>query len=250
LDFFSIFTKKLFMSIAKYIPNTFTLANLFSGCLGVLFAVNDRMEYAALFVALGIFCDFFDGFFARKFNVASDVGLQLDSLADMVTSGLVPGIVMYQLLNQASGLPWGEEQLSYAPSFRWFGLAITLASAYRLAKFNVDERQTSSFIGLPTPANAIFILSIPLILIFEEYAFAKALFSNPYVLLAITALSCFLLNAELPLFALKFKNFSWKDNIKRYVFLVLCIILLITLKYLAIPLIIMGYILMSLLWKD
>ena len=238
------------MSIAKYIPNTFTLANLFSGCLGVLFAVNDRMEYAALFVALGIFCDFFDGFFARKFNVASDVGLQLDSLADMVTSGLVPGIVMYQLLNQASGLPWGEEQLSYAPSFRWFGLAITLASAYRLAKFNVDERQTSSFIGLPTPANAIFILSIPLILIFEEYAFAKALFSNPYVLLAITALSCFLLNAELPLFALKFKNFSWKDNIKRYVFLVLCIILLITLKYLAIPLIIMGYILMSLLWKD
>ena len=238
------------MSIAKYIPNTFTLANLFSGCLAVLFAVNDRMEYAALFVALGIFFDFFDGFFARKFNVASDVGLQLDSLADMVTSGLVPGIVMYQLLNQASGLPWGEEQLSYAPSFRWFGLAITLASAYRLAKFNVDERQTSSFIGLPTPANAIFILSIPLILIFEEYAFAKALFSNPYVLLAITALSCVLLNAELPLFALKFKNFSWKDNIKRYVFLVLCIILLITLKYLAIPLIIMGYILMSLLWKD
>jgi CDP-diacylglycerol--serine O-phosphatidyltransferase len=238
------------MSIAKYIPNTFTLANLFSGCLAVLFAVNDRMEYAALFVALGIFFDFFDGFFARKFNVASDVGLQLDSLADMVTSGLVPGIVMYQLLNQASGLPWGEEQLLYAPSLGWFGLSITLASAYRLAKFNVDERQTSSFIGLPTPANAIFILSIPLILIFEEYAFAKALFSNPYVLLAITALSCVLLNAELPLFALKFKNFSWKDNIKRYVFLVLCIILLITLKYLAIPLIIMGYILMSLLWKD
>lgn len=238
------------MSIAKYIPNTFTLANLFSGCLAVLFAVNDRMEYAALFVALGIFFDFFDGFFARKFNVASDVGLQLDSLADMVTSGLVPGIVMYQLLNQASGLPWGEDHFSYAPSLGWFGLAITLASAYRLAKFNVDERQTSSFIGLPTPANAIFILSIPLILIFEEYAFAKALFSNPYVLLAITALSCVLLNAELPLFALKFKNFSWKDNIKRYVFLLLCIILLITLKYLAIPLIIMGYILMSLLWKD
>lgn len=237
------------MSIAKYVPNTFTLANLFSGCLAVLFAVNDRLEYAALFVSLGIFFDFFDGFFARKLGVTSEVGLQLDSLADMVTSGLVPGIVMYQLLNQASGLPWGEEHFSYQPSLGWVGFAITLASAYRLAKFNVDERQTSSFIGLPTPANAIFILSIPLILMFEDFAFAKALFTNPYVLLAITILSCVLLNAELPLFALKFKNYRWAENTKRYLFLVLCILLLVTLKYLAIPLIIIIYILMSLLWK-
>lgn len=238
------------MNITKYIPNTFTLANLFCGCLAVLFAVNDRMEYAACFVALGIFFDFFDGFFARKLRVTSAVGLQLDSLADMVTSGLVPGIVMYQLLNQASGLPWGEDQVAYAPNLGWFGLAITLASAYRLAKFNVDERQTSSFIGLPTPANAILILSFPLIVMFEEYAFAKALLTNPYFLLVITALSCILLNAELPLFALKFKNFSWKDNVQRYVFLILCIVLLLTLQYLAIPIIIFIYIVMSLVWKD
>lgn len=237
------------MSLAKYLPNTFTLANLFSGCLAVLFAVNDRMEMAALWVAIGIFFDFFDGFFARKLKVTSAVGLQLDSLADMVTSGLVPGIVMYQLLNQAQGLPWGEGHFTYMPSIGWLGFAITLASAYRLAKFNVDERQNTSFIGLPTPANAIFILSIPLILMYEEHAFAKALFSNPYILIAITFLSCFLLNAELPLFALKFKNFSWADNIHRYIFLVLCIVLLVALQYLAVPLIIILYILMSLVWK-
>lgn len=237
------------MSITKYIPNTFTLANLFSGILAVLFAVNDRMEYAALFVAIGIFFDFFDGFFARKFNVTSEVGLQLDSLADMVTSGLVPGIVMYQLLNHAVGLPWGEDHFLYLPNIGWLGLAITLASAYRLAKFNVDERQTSAFIGLPTPANAIFILSIPLILIFEEYAFAKALFTNPYLLIGITLLSCVLLNAELPLFALKFNNFSWTDNKQRYLFLILCIVLLVTLKFLAVPLVILLYILISMVWK-
>lgn len=238
------------MFLAKYIPNTFTLANLLSGCLAVLFAINDRLEYAAALVALGIFFDFFDGFFARKLNVASEVGLQLDSLADMVTSGLVPGIVMCQLLNQSNRLAWGETQAIFQPSVGWLGFAITLASAYRLAKFNVDERQTSSFIGLPTPANAIFILSIPLILMFEEYAFAKALFTNPYVLLAITLLSCVLLNAELPLFALKFKNYSWRDNTKRYLFLALCLGLLISLQYLAIPLIIALYILLSLVWKE
>lgn len=238
------------MSITKYIPNTFTLANLFSGCLAVLFAVNDRMEYAALLVAIGIFFDFFDGFFARKFKVTSEVGLQLDSLADMVTSGLVPGIVMYQLLNQASGLPWGEDHPSLTFNLGWLGLSITLASAYRLAKFNVDERQTSSFIGLPTPANAIFILSIPLILLFEDYAFAKALFTNPYLLLAITLLSCVLLNAELPLFALKFKDYAWKGNKQRYMFLVVCIALLLTLKFIAIPLIIILYIVISIFWKD
>lgn len=250
MDFFFIFTQNPSMSIARFVPNAFTLANLFSGCMAVLFAVNDRMEYAALFVAIGIFCDFFDGFFARKLKVASDVGLQLDSLADMVTSGLVPGIVMYQLLNQAQGLPWGEDTFSYTPNLGWLGLAITLASAYRLAKFNVDERQDTSFIGLPTPANAIFILSIPLILMYEEYAFAKALFTNPYVLLGITIASCILLNAELPLFALKFKNFSWSANLKRYLFILACIVLIVFFKFLAVPFIIIIYILMSLLWKD
>lgn len=238
------------MTLSKYVPNAITMGNLLSGCVAVVFAVNDRLEYAALFVALGIFLDFFDGFFARLLNAQSEVGLQLDSLADMVTSGVVPGVVMYQLLEDASGIPWGAALEEQHIHFGYFGFAITMASAYRLAKFNVDDRQTNSFIGLPTPANTLFILSLPLILIYEDYAFAKILLENPLVLLVITALSCFMLNAELPLFALKFKNYSFGDNKVRYVFLLSSVLLILFLQYLAIPIIIILYVLLSLVFKE
>ncbi|TVZ53422.1 CDP-alcohol phosphatidyltransferase family protein [Dokdonia sp. Hel_I_53] len=238
------------MSINKYVPNAITMGNLLSGCIAVVFAVNDRLEYAAIFVALGIFFDFFDGFFARILNASSEVGLQLDSLADMVTSGVVPGVVMYQLLEDASDVPWGAQLTEQHIHLGYFGFAITLASAYRLAKFNVDDRQTSSFIGLPTPANTLFILSLPLILIFEEYAFAKAVLENPYVLLAITALSCFMLNAELPLFALKFKTWSFAENKVRYLFLLASVLLLVFFQFSGIPLLIILYILLSIIFKD
>lgn len=238
------------MSIKKYVPNAITLANLFAGCLAVVFAVNDRLEYAALFCALGIFFDFFDGFFARLFNVQSAVGLQLDSLADMVTSGVAPGVVMYQLLEDASGVPWGAALEEQHIHLGYFGFAITLASAYRLAKFNVDDRQTNSFIGLPTPANTLFILSLPLIVMYEEYAFAKALLENPYFLLAVTALCCYLLNAELHLFALKFKDYKLKGNKVRYFFLASSILLIVLLQYLAIPIIISLYVLLSVVFRE
>ncbi len=238
------------MQIKKYIPNALTMGNLLSGCIAVLFAVHDQMEYAAIFVALGIFFDFFDGFFARLFNVQSEVGLQLDSLADMVTSGVVPGIVMYQLLVDASDIPWGASLEAYHFNIAYVGFAITLASAYRLAKFNVDDRQTNSFIGLPTPANTLFILSIPLILIYQEYAFAKALLTNPYVLIILTILSCIMLNAEIHLFALKFKTWDFSKNKVRYIFLLLSILLLIVLQYLAIPLLIILYVLLSVLLPE
>jgi CDP-diacylglycerol--serine O-phosphatidyltransferase len=125
-----------------------------------------------------------------------------------------------------------------------------MASAYRLAKFNVDDRQTNSFIGLPTPANTLFILSLPLILMFEEYAFAKALLENPYVLIVLTALSCFMLNAELPLFALKFKNWSFGQNKVRYLFLLASVLLLVFFQFLGVPLIIILYILLSLVFRE
>lgn len=237
------------MSIKKYVPNAITLANLFMGCLAVVFAVQDRLEFAAIFCALGIFFDFFDGFFARLFNVQSEVGLQLDSLADMVTSGVAPGVVMYQLLEDASGIPWGAALEQQHLHLGYFGFAITLASAYRLAKFNVDDRQTHSFIGLPTPANTLFVLSLPLIVMYEEYAFAKALLENPYFLLAITAVCCYMLNAQLHLFALKFKNYTLTGNKVRYFFLATSIILIILLQYLAIPVIIILYVLLSLVFK-
>jgi CDP-diacylglycerol--serine O-phosphatidyltransferase len=238
------------MQLKKYIPNALTMGNLLSGCIAVLFAVHNQIEYAAIFVALGIFFDFFDGFFARLFNVQSEVGLQLDSLADMVTSGVVPGIVMYQLLLNASDIPWGASLEASHFNIAYLGFAITLASAYRLAKFNVDDRQTNSFIGLPTPANTLFILSIPLIVLHQEYAFAKALFTNPYVLIGITLLSSFMLNAEIPLFALKFKTWDFAKNKVRYLFLIISVLLIIVLQYLAIPLLIILYVLLSLFFPE
>lgn len=238
------------MSIYKYIPNAITMGNLFSGCLAVLFAVNDRMEYAAAFVVLGIVFDFFDGFFARLFKVQSEVGLQLDSLADMVTSGLVPGIVMYKLLLHADGMPWGGDFQAQGSMLAYLGFAVTLASAYRLAKFNVDDRQTGSFIGLPTPANTLFILSLPLILKYGDLAFAKAALENVYVLFGVTALSCYLLNAELPLFSLKMKSWGFKQNAIRYLFVLASVILIFTLKFVAMPVVILLYVLLSLIFPE
>lgn len=248
------------MNIKKHIPNFITLLNLFCGCLAVIFAVKNQLEIAAFFVFLGIFFDFFDGLAARLLKVQSELGLQLDSLADMVTSGVVPGIVMYQLFNKALGI---HEKVhdghSWSDSWHWFqnevhflplfGLLVALASAYRLAKFNIDENQTSSFIGLPTPANTLLIMSFPLILAYQGSASIDAIILNKWFLVAMTILSCYLLNAKIPLFALKFKDWSFKNNMVKYVFITICILLLIFLHFLAIPIIILLYVLLSLMKK-
>ncbi|MGO4913044.1 CDP-alcohol phosphatidyltransferase family protein [Leeuwenhoekiella sp. W20_SRS_FM14] len=239
------------MKITRYIPNAFTMANLFCGMLGTFFAATGRLDFAAYAVVLGIFFDFFDGFFARLFKVEGDLGLQLDSLADVVTSGVVPGMVMFQLLHKLehwnTGERWVEAGLSWdsVSIIPFLGFAITLASAFRLAKFNIDTRQTTSFIGLPTPANALLIVSLPLIVQFQDYAIAESLITNTYFLLALTALSCFMLNAEIPLFALKFKSWELAENKVRYGFLLLAVILLFWLTFLAIPIIILFYVLLS-----
>ncbi|TPN85410.1 CDP-alcohol phosphatidyltransferase family protein [Aquimarina algicola] len=248
------------MWIKKQIPNIITLLNLFSGCLAVVFAVEGFLVVAAFFVILGIGFDFFDGLAARVLKVQSELGVQLDSLADMVTSGLVPGIIMYQLLSRVFGKPfyvlpntWDSEQIF--ASFDWsyislVGFLITLASAYRLAKFNIDTRQTTSFIGLPTPANTLMIISLPLILSFQHELWISTLLLNKWFLLGITLLSCYLLNAEIPLFGLKFKNWGFADNKIRYIFLLLSVILIVILKFLAIPLIILLYIVLSVFFKE
>ena len=240
------------MGIKRHIPNLITLLNLFSGSIAVIFAVKGNLVLAAIFVAAGIFFDFFDGLAARLLDVKSEVGLQLDSLADVVTSGVVPGIVMFQLLNKA--LPAGGVGTDWDPSifdiqvkpFALTGLLIVLASAYRLAKFNVDDRQTDSFIGLPTPANALLILSLPLILTYQPGSFITGLLLNEWFLLVLTLVSCYLLNAELPLFALKFSDWSFKENKLRYFFILSCIILIVLLKFIAVPLIILLYVGLSL----
>lgn len=239
----------------KHIPNFITLLNVFCGCIATVFAVLNRLELAALFVALGIFFDFFDGLAARVLDVKSALGLQLDSLADMITSGLVPGIVMFQLLalSQTGGWGDGSEIFLDGHSFKWGQLApfagfiITMASGYRLAKFNLDENQVSSFIGLPTPANALLILSLPLILMYQNNDILNNVILNPWFLMGLTFLSAYLLNCSLPLFALKFKSLDFKENALRYIFLIVSIVLIITMQFLAIPLIILFYVLSSLI---
>lgn len=237
-----------------------TLLNLFCGSIAVLFAVQNNFLAAALFMFLGIFFDFFDGLVARKLNVQSPLGLQLDSLADMVTSGLVPGIIMFKLLtlatNATTNLMIGDE---WSSSMHWIairfsplallGLLITLASAYRLAKFNLDEDQQSSFTGLPTPANALLIVSLPLIMEFQDNNAVNAIILNPWFLVAMTLLSCYLLNSNIKLFALKFKDWSFKTNAVRYIFIILCLIFIVLFQFLAIPIIILFYILLSLFSK-
>lgn len=238
----------------KQIPNIITSLNILSGSVAVLFAVSGDLINAAIFVFLGIFFDFFDGLAARLLNAQSEVGLQLDSLADVITSGLVPGIAMYQLLNlsyfgsmqdltHSSSSGWNVSFGNYIPLI---GLLIVIASAYRLAKFNVDTRQTSGFIGLPTPANALLILSLPLILEFQYSHFLESIILNKWFLIGLTILSCILLNAEIRLFGLKFKTWDFKSNAVRYIFLILSAGLLIGLKFLAIPIIILLYIVLSL----
>ncbi|WP_367773747.1 CDP-alcohol phosphatidyltransferase family protein [Flavobacterium sp. WC2421] len=227
------------MNIKKHIPNSITLLNLFCGCIAIVLVSEKDFEMAFYMVCLGIFFDFFDGFFARLFKVSGPLGLQLDSLADMVTSGVVPGYIMYFLLTNS------QHEISSNPWMPFLGFIITLGSCYRLAVFNLDTRQTNSFIGLPTPANALFILSLPLVLKYSDSLLVLEFLTNQWVLLAITLFSASILNAEIPLFSLKIKKFNLKDNALQIVFLFLSFLLLIFFQFSGIPLIIIGYVLLS-----
>ena len=236
------------MSIKKHIPNIVTLGNLFCGTLATIFAVGGHFEMTALFVALGIFLDFFDGFFARIFKVSGELGKQLDSLADMVTSGVAPGIVLFVLLgsNQQTSYEINTE-FKISMGLPLIGLLVTLAACYRLAKFNLDTRQSESFIGLPTPAMSLFIVSLPLVQMHTDIDFVKDLIGNNYFLIGITILFSYLMNAELPLFSLKFKNYGIKENLFKYILITLSIVLIVAFEYLSVPIIIMSYILLSIL---
>lgn len=229
------------MDIKKHIPNFLTLLNLLCGCIAIVFISEFRFNLAFYFVCLGIFFDFFDGFFARKFGVSGPLGVQLDSLADMVTSGVAPGFVMYQLLSYNGSFMKTINDLSLF-QFSYFGFIITLGACYRLANFNIDTRQSDSFIGLPTPANALFIMSLPLII---GECHHDTLFFNTWVLIGITLLSAYVMNAEIPLFSLKIKEFSFQKYKLQIGFLAASVIMIFTLHYLAIPLIIVMYVVLS-----
>ncbi len=236
------------MSIKKHIPNAITLLNLLAGLLALIHAFNGNYNEAFSLVCLGVFFDFWDGFFARIWKVQSQIGLQLDSLADMVTSGVVPGLVMYKMLAdiQENQSQYNlTEETYYMGIVPYLGFLITLASCYRLAKFNVDARQTDSFIGLPTPANALLIMSIPMIQFHSEFEWLVDFLSNPFVLVGVTVLSSYLLNAEISLFSLKVKSFSWEKYKMQVVFMIISIILIAFLEFISIPIIIILYVILS-----
>ncbi|WBX70077.1 CDP-alcohol phosphatidyltransferase family protein [Tenacibaculum retecalamus] len=231
----------------RHIPNLLTLGNLLCGTIATIFAVKGDFVGAAILVFTGIVFDFFDGFAARMLNVQGELGKQLDSLADMVTSGVVPGIVMLQLLISALNVDaasyFGIDMYgAIGSNLPYIGLFLTLGACYRLAKFNIDTRQSDSFIGLPTPAMTLFVISLPIIAEYSNQLFFVELIKNQYFLIVITLLLTFLMNAEIPLFALKFKTFGLKENALKYIFLLLAIILLVVLKFVAVPLVIILYV--------
>ncbi len=228
------------MNLKKHIPNFITLLNLFCGCIAIVYVSESNFELAFYFVCLGIFFDFFDGFFARLLKVSSPLGLQLDSLADMVTSGVVPGFVMYNLLLKSQGV-------STSVLIPFLGFIITLGACYRLANFNIDTRQTDSFIGLPTPANTLFIISLPLVLKYSDSIIPLEILSNQCLLILITFFSAYSMNAEIPLFSLKIKDFSVKKNALQIVFLSLSVLLLVFFQYLGISLLIISYVFLSII---
>lgn len=207
--------------------------------------------FAAYCSALGIFFDFFDGLAARLLKVSSELGKELDSLADLVTSGVVPALVVFQLINQNQ---MGIDNFSISVQYKteWFAFiafAITLGSAYRLAKFNIDKNQSDKFIGLPTPANAILILSLAFILKYENINWLSQLILNDIFLTSLSIVSLVLLNMKVELFSLKLKSLRFKENKVVFLFLLFSILCLVALQFIGIPVIIVSYVLVSVLTK-
>lgn len=214
----------------KHIPNFITCLNLLSGCIGILLVLKgDYLSAFYCVIASGVF-DFFDGFVARILHVKSLIGKELDSLADVISFGLQPSMLMYMLLKNVST----NEYLPY------LGFLIAIFSALRLAKFNIDERQTSDFIGVNTPMNTFLIFSIPFI--GELY---PSIVYSPYALIAITVVTSLLLVSELKLFSMKLNSLAWVDNKFKYIFLILSVLLISIFKLMAVPLIFVLYLVFS-----
>lgn len=228
------------MSIKKHIPNCITCCNLISGCIATYYAIYSLYDYALLFIIIGAVFDFFDGMSARLLNVSSPIGKELDSLADDITFGLAPSTIVFSFLMEQNwtGIMQGN-RLAFVLPFLAFVMAAF--SALRLAKFNLDERQALGFIGLPTPSNALFWGS----LIAGAGSWLSTVPYICYILLAGVFLSCYLLIAEIPMFALKFKHWGWKGNEIKYIFILSCIPLLLFLKVSGFAAIIAWYIVLS-----
>jgi len=232
----------------KHIPNAITCCNLISGCIAAYFAFKGLYTLALQWIVIGAVFDFFDGMSARLLGVSSPIGKELDSLADVVTFGVAPSAIVFHFLERNLSILNSESSLlSFLP---YIAFLIAAFSALRLAKFNLDERQTTSFIGLPTPANALFwgslIWWMDFKAMFEPYTLPTYYI---YIVVVLILLSCWLLVAELPLFALKFKHWGWKGNEVKFIFIITSILLLAVLGVKGIAVVIAWYVLLSVITR-
>ena len=231
--------------MVKQLPNLMTCGNLICGCLAIVNIFHGRWDHVAILVILALLLDFADGFVARLVNNQSEFGKQLDSLADMITFGVVPAIAMYHLMLKSQFLVLYDNLFLYR-ILKYYMFIIAVFSALRLAKFNIDTRQNDHFIGLPTPANTMMIISISMMVFYNSFGLQRYLL-NPWMLVGIASLSAWLLIAEIPLISLKLKNLSWEKNKAQFILLIFSLIMIPLLKFAAAPAIISIYILLSLL---
>lgn len=254
------------MRIIKNLPNILTLINLFLGCLAIIYIFYDhfiiidaqrntyvdmgKIEIASLCIFIAAIIDFLDGFVARLLHAQSAIGKQLDSLADVVTFGVVPGVIMYQLI--ARSYYTSADAFDYPILYYAIGFVITMGAAYRLAKFNVDERQTTEFLGLPTPAMALFVASLPILILRNEFGMAELL-TNKWILIAMVFLLTYLMVSEIPMMSLKIKSLGWKENswtilliIISGLIIIFCVAVLQSI-FIIIPILILTYILLSII---
>lgn len=250
----------------KNIPNFFTLLNLVCGCLAIVFTLQngiaitgdgegatwidipEKIWYASLFIGLAAGVDFLDGFVARIFKATSEMGKQLDSLADVVSFGVAPGMILYQFLR----LSFAKDSNSLDTSMLWLvpAFLVPCAAAWRLARFNLDNSQSYSFKGMPVPAVGIAVASLPLIYWNVNEAWVQDILLNKWFLYGTIAALSGMMVSSMPLMALKFKDFSLKNNLPKYLLLLVAVVALVVLKWLAIPVIVLAYVLLSLLFQN
>ena len=230
------------MKMIKHIPNSITCCNLLSGCISIVLLFNGYVEAAGIMIFIAAVFDFFDGFAARLLKAYSPLGAQLDSLSDVVSFGVAPSFIMYYYISQCVNLSVAD--INVLPFIAFF---LAVFAALRLAKFNIDDRQTTSFIGLPTPAMGIFVASLPFTLRHESLAFMGSLMTNPYFLFAVVAIFSYLMVSEIPFFSLKVKSLKFKDIKHIYILAAFAVVAFVFLGFAAIPFVMLFYILLSLI---
>ena len=238
--------------IKRNIPNIITLSNLFCGLIAILYAFGGHLNMAGIFILSGMFLDFLDGMTARIMNITSNLGKQLDSLADLITFGVAPGILMFQLIyySQANSFfnPFENSRDIYIETYwSYIALLIPMFSSIRLARFNINDQQEDKFIGIPTPANALFFISIPMMIEFQQGHIITQWITQPHILISLCVLMSLLLISKISLLTLKFKNLKWGKNQFRYILLFSSSLFLLLLQFISIPFIIILYVILSLI---